>query len=122
MLGRVRVLMDDDGLTISNPGGFIEGVTIENLLTAEPHGRNPALADALKRIGLAERTGRGFDRIRHPELVLKFAKSNHGTVTRKDVMQLLHLNEGQAYQLLAKMANDEMLLVGKGKFAYYKVK
>lgn len=63
MMGRVRVAMDDDGLTISNPGGFIEGVTLENLLTVEPHGRNTALADALKRIGLAERTGRGIDRI-----------------------------------------------------------
>lgn len=63
ILGRVRVLLDDDGLTISNPGDFIEGITIDNLLTAEPHGRNPALADALKRIGLAERTGRGIDRI-----------------------------------------------------------
>lgn len=63
MLGRVRVLLDDDGLTISNPGDFVEGVTIDNLITAEPHGRNPALADALKRIGLAERTGRGIDRI-----------------------------------------------------------
>jgi len=63
MLGRVRVLIDDDGLSISNPGGFVEGVTLENLLTVEPHGRNPALADALKRIGLAERTGRGIYRI-----------------------------------------------------------
>ena len=63
MMGRVRVLMDNDGMTISNPGGFIEGVTIENLLTVEPHGRNTALADAMKRIGLAERTGRGVDRI-----------------------------------------------------------
>ena len=63
MMGRVRVLMDNDGLTISNPGGFIEGVTIDNLLTVEPHGRNTALADAMKRIGLAERTGRGIDRI-----------------------------------------------------------
>lgn len=63
MMGRVRVMLDDDGLTISNPGGFIEGVTLENLLTVEPHGRNTALADALKRIGLAERTGRGIDRI-----------------------------------------------------------
>ena len=34
-----------------------------NLLTVEPHGRNQTLADALKRIGLAERTGRGIDRI-----------------------------------------------------------
>ena len=45
-------------LTISSPGGFIEGVNLKNLLTVEPHGRNPVLADALKRIGLAEKTGR----------------------------------------------------------------
>lgn len=62
-LGRVLVQLDSDGLTISNPGGFIEGVNFENILTVEPHGRNPVLADALKRIGLAERTGRGVDRI-----------------------------------------------------------
>lgn len=62
-LGRVLVQIDSDGLTISNPGGFVEGVTYKNILTVEPHGRNPLLADALKRIGLAERTGRGVDRI-----------------------------------------------------------
>lgn len=63
ILGNVRVLIDDTGITISNPGGFVEGVTVKTLLTAEPHGRNPCLMDALKRIGLAERTGRGVDRI-----------------------------------------------------------
>lgn len=62
-LGRVLVQIDADGLTISNPGGFVEGVTYENILRVEPHGRNPVLADALKRIGLAERSGRGVDRI-----------------------------------------------------------
>ena len=63
LLGRVRVMLDDAGLTISNPGGFVEGINIHNLLTAEPHGRNLCLMDALKRTGLAERTGRGIDRI-----------------------------------------------------------
>lgn len=62
-LGRVLVRIDDDGLSVSNPGGFIEGVTYRNILTVEPHGRNPVLADALKRVGLAERSGRGVDRI-----------------------------------------------------------
>src|SRR5207253_10359366 len=50
-------------LTIPSPGGFVEGVTLQNLLVTEPRPRNPLLADALKRIGLAERTGRGIDLI-----------------------------------------------------------
>ena len=41
----------------------MEGINVHNLLTAEPRGRNPCLMDALKRTGLAERTGRGIDRI-----------------------------------------------------------
>lgn len=63
ILQTVRLIIEDEGMTISSPGGFIEGVNLNNLLTVEPHGRNQALADALKRIGLAERTGRGIDRI-----------------------------------------------------------
>jgi ATP-dependent DNA helicase RecG len=62
-LGAVHVKLDDEGLTISNPGGFIEGVNLDNLLVASPRSRNPQLADIIKRIGLAERTGRGIDRI-----------------------------------------------------------
>lgn len=63
ILQSVRILIDDEGMTISSPGGFIEGVTLDNLLSVEPHGRNQTLTDALKRIGLAEKTGRGIDRI-----------------------------------------------------------
>lgn len=69
IMGRVRIAISDEGLTIANPGGFIEGVTIQNLLTAEPHGRNQLLADALKRVGLAEKTGRGIDRIFEGSLI-----------------------------------------------------
>lgn len=68
-MGRVRIMIAEEGMIIANPGGFIEGVTYKNLLTAEPHGRNPLLADALKRIGLAERTGRGIDRIFEGSLI-----------------------------------------------------
>ena len=62
-LGAIHVRLNDDGLTISNPGGLIEGVTLSNLLTTEPRPRNPALADAMKRIGVVERSGRGVDKI-----------------------------------------------------------
>ncbi len=61
--GAVHVRLSGDELVISNPGGFVEGVTLRNLLTTEPRPRNPSLADALKRIGLVERTGRGVDLI-----------------------------------------------------------
>ena len=62
-LGMVQVRLDDTGLTISSAGGFVEGVNIKNLLVVSPRSRNPLLADVMKRIGLAERTGRGIDRI-----------------------------------------------------------
>ncbi len=62
-LGAVHVRLDDHGLTISNPGGLVEGVTLDNLLTTEPRPRNRALADAMKRIGVVERSGRGVDKI-----------------------------------------------------------
>jgi ATP-dependent DNA helicase RecG len=62
-LGATHIRLSDDGLVISNPGGFVEGVNLQNILVTEPRPRNPLLADIAKRIGLAERTGRGIDRI-----------------------------------------------------------
>lgn len=61
--GPVRVCWQKNDLIISNPGGFVEGVNLQNLLTTEPRPRNPALADAFKRLGLVDRTGRGVDMI-----------------------------------------------------------
>ncbi len=62
-MGAVYVRLNDEGLTISNPGGLVEGVTLANLLSTEPRPRNRALADAMKRIGIVERSGRGVDTI-----------------------------------------------------------
>ena len=58
-LGAVHVQLHDDHVRVSNPGGFVIGVRPDNLLVADPHPRNPLLADAFKRVGLVERTGRG---------------------------------------------------------------
>ena len=60
-LGQIYVMLKDEELTVSSPGGFLCGVTIENLLRVPPTPRNPRLADAFKRLGLSERTGRGVD-------------------------------------------------------------
>lgn len=62
-LGAVHIRLEDDALVVSNPGGLVDGVTLTNLLTTEPRPRNPSLADAMKRIGVVERSGRGVDTI-----------------------------------------------------------
>lgn len=62
-LGSVYVRLEDDALVVSNPGGLVDGVTLANLLVTEPRPRNRALADAMKRIGVVERSGRGVDTI-----------------------------------------------------------
>ncbi len=62
-MGAVHVRLEDDALVISNPGGLVDGVTLANLLTTEPRPRYRTLADAMKRIGVVERSGRGVDSI-----------------------------------------------------------
>lgn len=62
-MGAVHVRLEDETLVISNPGGLVDGVTLANLLVTEPRPRNRALADAMKRIGVVERSGRGVDTI-----------------------------------------------------------
>ena len=76
VLGAVIVQMDEYGLSIYSPGGFVDGVGIDNILSVAPKSRNSLLADIAKRIGLAERTGRGVDRIF--EGVLRYGRHKPG--------------------------------------------
>lgn len=110
-MGRVRVALSDGGLTIANPGGFIEGVSVKNLLTAEPHGRNPLLADVLKRIGLAERTGRGVDRIFEGSLIYGSPLPDYSDSTTVTVSLFIPRNEPDLQ--IAKMISDEQNRLGR---------
>ncbi len=111
ILGMVRVQLNDEGLTISNPGGFIEGINIHNLLDAEPHGRNPALADALKRIGLAERTGRGIDRIFEGSLLYGRLLPDYSGTT--DTRVSLFIPKSMPDKAFIKMITDEQQRIGR---------
>lgn len=111
MLGSVRVLIDDEGLGISNPGGFVDGVNLKNLLTVEPHGRNPVLADAMKRIGLAEKTGRGIDRIFEGSIVFGRPWPDYSESTSRTVK--LFIQRAKADLPFAKFVADEQNRQGK---------
>lgn len=111
IMGRVRVAITDEGLTIANPGGFIEGVTIQNLLTAEPHGRNQLLADALKRVGLAEKTGRGIDRIFEGSLIYGRHLPDYSNSTSKTVS--LFIPRSKPDIQIARIISDEQNRLGR---------
>jgi len=110
-LGAVRVLVNDEGLTISNPGGFIDGVTVDTLLDVEPRGRNQCLMNALKRVGLAERTGRGVDRIFEGSLRYGRPLPDYSASTSTTVS--VYIARGAPDRLFMKMLNEEQGRMGK---------
>lgn len=50
-------------ISISNPGGFPKGVTIENILTVSSTPRSRLMTEVLEKTGLVERSGQGVDKI-----------------------------------------------------------
>lgn len=109
-LGAVHCRWERDAISISNPGGFVEGVTLANPLVVEPRPRNPVLADTLKRIGLAERTGRGVDLIyqgllRYGRPAPDYSRSDpHSVVVR--------LEGGQADTAMLRLIIEEERRIG----------
>ncbi len=59
----VYIHLHKDRLQITNPGGFIGGVTPNNILRHPAVRRNPLLADVFQKMGLVNRSGLGVDRI-----------------------------------------------------------
>jgi len=59
----VFLKLSPEKFSIKSPGGFLPGVTPENILFVEGKWRNRFLMEILERIGLVERAGVGLDRI-----------------------------------------------------------
>lgn len=57
--GSIFVRLYPNRLLISNPGGFLPGITPENLLTGSPKHRNRRLAESFQLLGMVERAGMG---------------------------------------------------------------
>jgi len=93
-LGAVHIQWHDDRIEISNPGGFPEGVHLGNILVTPPRPRNPLLADAFKRAGIVERTGRGIDIIFTEQLRNGRPAPSYERSTPTDVVLVLPGGQG----------------------------
>ncbi|MER3603196.1 MAG: ATPase [Thermus sp.] len=109
-----------DRLEISNPGGFPEGITPENVLRHPPKRRNPRLAEALYRLGYVERAGSGVDKMYR--LLLKYGKEPPEYRTYPDALTLILYNPeldqafvrqiAEAQERHGAFSLDHLLVVG----------
>lgn len=61
--GPIMVKLYRDRLEIGNNGGFIAGITPDNILHHQPAARNPLLVEALTRLRLVNRSNLGINRM-----------------------------------------------------------
>ncbi|MBI3973936.1 MAG: putative DNA binding domain-containing protein [Chloroflexi bacterium] len=104
-LGAVHMQWHDDRIEISNPGGFPDGVRLDNLLVTPPRPRNPLLADAFKRAGIVERTARGIDTIFYEQLRNGHPPPSYERSTSTDV--ILVLPGGAPHVAFVRLAVEE---------------
>ena len=60
-LSAVYVKHYPDKIVIENPGGFLEGITTQNIITHPSVPRNKLIAETLQRLKYVQRTGQGVD-------------------------------------------------------------
>lgn len=103
----IQVEHSPEALTVMSPGTLVPGISPDNILTHPPKARFPALADALRSLGLAERWGQGVDRMfremirsgrsvpsvtvrtgEHPETIVQLAGGPPNTRITKFVAEL----------------------------------
>ncbi len=104
-LGAVHIQWYEDRIEITNPGGFPEGVHLGNILVTPPRPRNPLLADAFKRAGVVERTGRGIDILFTEQLRNGRPAPSYERSTPTDV--ILILPGGQANLAFVRLVVEE---------------
>lgn len=63
--GAVYVKHYPDKIVISNPGGFMDDINSDNIITHPSSARNQLIAETLQRLKYVQRTGQGVDIIYH---------------------------------------------------------
>lgn len=102
----------------------VEPLVEAGMLQAHGSGRgrsytlSPALYRALGKKAEYTRQA-GFDRLQHEQMVRNYV-AQHGRITRQEVIELCRLTPDQAYKLLRRLADENILeKLGDRKGSYY---
>ncbi|MDY0745100.1 ATP-binding protein [Paucibacter sp. R3-3] len=101
--GEVLVRHSVDELVVTSPGGFIAGISPENILRHEPKARNRTLANAFVKLRLVESSGIGRRRIYRS--ALEFGKRRPAYSASSEAVTLRIFNRG-ANPRLARMVSE----------------
>lgn len=101
--GEVLVRHSADELVITSPGGFIAGISPDNILRHEPRARNRTLANAFVKLRLVESSGIGRKRIYRS--ALEFGKRRPVYSATPEAVTLRVFNRG-ANPRLARMVSE----------------
>lgn len=99
----VLVRHSADELAVTSPGGFIAGISPENILRHEPKARNRTLANAFVKLRLVESSGIGRKRIYRSALAFGKRRPVYSATT--DAVTLRIFNRG-ANPRLARMVSE----------------
>jgi ATP-dependent DNA helicase RecG len=98
--GEVLIRHTNRELVVSNPGGFIGGITPQNILRHEPISRNRTLAAAFEKLRLVEQAGTGRRRIFIPMLSYGKQMPKYETQGERVVLRIFN---GSFDQRLARL-------------------
>lgn len=117
MGGSVFIRQYQDRLVVESPGGFPNGITLENILDRQLP-RNRRIAEILALCGLVERSGQGMNLIY--ELSIKEAKQLPDFTGTDDNFVSLTLNglvlDTKMLSLINQIGNDRMETLSTGDF------
>ena len=103
--GEILVRHSAQELVVTSPGGFVAGITPENILRHEPVARNRTLANALVKLRLVESSGIGRGRIFRSALIYGKRRPKYQTDGHRVTLRLFNREAHDAVALLAARLN-----------------
>lgn len=117
--GPVLVKISPATMEISNSGGFIGGITAENILHHLPAPRNPSLVGALIKLNLVNRSNLGISRTfeaflmegKEPPTILDIGDAVRVTFTRQEISPLMRSFVAERSSAGRYYSVDELLIL-----------
>ncbi len=117
--GPIMVKLYPSRLEISNNGGFIAGITPNNILHHQPAARNPLLVEALTRLRLVNRSNLGINRMfnallmegKEPPVIREIGESVLVSFPKRELNAAFRLFVAEESQQGRSLGVDELLLL-----------